>query len=132
MRRWWRSGLLVAAVAAVILVAGAPAQAAVPPKNVGWLYLDGGAGAAFFDADLAGHPSWEKITVCDNKANGRGVIATVYGDLWGAEYVLDPSNNGHCASIEGNFYPDGYGVHVFVNEYKGDINYPGVDGRGVA
>jgi hypothetical protein len=98
----------------------------------GLALLDGGAGAAFFDADLAGHPSWEKITVCDNKANGRGVVATVYGDLWGAEYVLDPSSNGHCASIEGNFYPDGYGVHVFVNEYKGDINYPGVDGRGVA
>lgn len=132
MRWLWRSSLLASTVVAAISVVGAPAHATVPPKNVGWLYLDGGVGAAFFDADLAGYPSYEKITVCDNKANGRGVVVTVYGDNYGAEWVADPSNDGHCASIQGNMFPDGYGVTVFVNEYKGDVNYPGETGYGVA
>jgi hypothetical protein len=123
---------LVFAVAATISVVGAPAQATVPPKNVGWLYTEGGGGAAFFDADLAGHAGWEKITVCDNVANRMGVGVHVYGDLGQEAGVVDPSSDGHCASIEGNLFPDGYGVDVHVFEYKGDLNTNYNDGRGVA
>lgn len=117
---------------AVVAGVGAPAQAAAPPRNVGWLYVEGGGGAAFFDADLEGHPGWEKITVCDNASNRRGVGVHVYGDLGQDEGIVDPSNDGRCVSIEGNMFPDGYGVDVHVYEYAGDSTYGWTDGRGVA
>lgn len=49
------------------------------PKNVGWLYTQSATGAVFFDADLAGYSSYEKITVCDNKSDGRGIRASLVG-----------------------------------------------------
>jgi hypothetical protein len=131
MRWLCRSGLVASALAVGISVAAAPAQAA-PPKNSGWVTLPGDVGAAFFDADLAGSPSSEKITVCDNKANSRAVIVTVYGDNYGAEYVIDPSSNGQCTSIQGNMFPDGYGVDVYVSEYKDGTYYGQAVGYGVA
>jgi hypothetical protein len=133
MMRWlWRSSLLTGAVVVAVAGVGAPAQATVPPKNVGWLYVDGGGGAVFFDADLAGHPGWEKITVCDNVANGRGVGVHVYGDLGQEVEVLDPSSNGKCVSKQGNMFPDGYGVSVHVFEYANSLGSNWNDARGVA
>ncbi|MEJ3749699.1 hypothetical protein WEI85_41385 [Actinomycetes bacterium KLBMP 9797] len=132
MRWLWRSSLLASAVVATIAGVGAPAQATVPPKNVGWLYTVGNGGAAFFDADLAGHPGWEKITVCDNVANSRGVGVAVYGDLGQEHGILDPSSERPCASMQGNLFPDGYGVAVHVFEYRGDLNENYADGWGVA
>jgi hypothetical protein len=124
MKQWAkRSGVLVAAIAAVVLGAGAQAQAAEGPHNVGWLYTVGKSGAVFFDADLAGYPSEEKITVCDNKTDERGVAAIVTGTPaagpWGANelYIYDPSNNGECESIHANIFADGYAVTVHVFEY---------------
>lgn len=132
MRWLWRSSLLTSAVVAGISVAGGPAQATVPPANVGWLYVQGGGGAAFFDADLAGHPGWEKITVCDNVANARGVSVAVFPDLGNSAGVADPSSDGRCASIQGNLFPDGYGVRVIVFEYAGDKQFNWNEARGVA
>ncbi|MGW3960752.1 hypothetical protein ACWED2_13125 [Amycolatopsis sp. NPDC005003] len=127
MKRWARrSGVLAAAVTAGVLGAGAQAQAELPPKNVGWLYTVGKSGAVFFDADLAGYPSEEKITVCDNKTDGRGIAATIrgvpsggpYGASW--TFTFDPSNDGKCVSTHENFFADGYAVTVHVNEYWGE------------
>jgi hypothetical protein len=124
MKQWAkRSGVLVAAVAAAVLGAGAQAQAAEGPHNVGWLYTVGKSGAVFFDADLAGYPSEEKITVCDNKTDDRGIGAILTGTAadgpYGADvvYIYDPSNNGKCEDIHANIFADGYAVTVHVFEY---------------
>ncbi|GGM46972.1 hypothetical protein GCM10011608_34660 [Micromonospora sonchi] len=108
----------MAAIATIILGMATQAQAAVPPANVGWLYTTSGSGAVFFDADLSGYPSYEKITVCDNRSDGRGIVAVLAGDYGGQGVVVkDPSNNGNCVSVQGNYFSDGYGVHVQVCEY---------------
>lgn len=121
--RWLRrSGVLTAAIAVITLVMTAPAQAAEPPANVGWVYTTSGSGAVFFDADLAGYPSYEKITVCDNRSDGRGIEAVIVGGPnWAqGEIVSDPSNNGKCVAAQGNFFSDGYEVHVQICEYWGN------------
>lgn len=123
MNRWVRRlSLLAAVVAAVIFGAGTQAHAA-PPQNVGWLYTQGRSGAGFFDADLAGYPSVEKITTCDNKTDGRGVITRVEGydryEQWLSVTVRDPSNDGNCAAQWDNYFADGYTVYVQVCEYWG-------------
>lgn len=122
-----RVSLLAAMTAAVIFGAASQASAAAEPHNVGWLYTVGRGGAAFFDADLAGHPSEEKLTVCDNASNGRGVRAYYSGTtiINGTEYVhtwevIDPSNNGICGTSTGNIFADGFTVYVEVCEYAGD------------
>jgi hypothetical protein len=139
MKRWARrSGVLVAAMTAGVLGAGAQAQAELPPKNVGWLYTVGSSGAVFFDADLAGYPSEEKITVCDNKKDGRGIAAIVRGvpagGAAGADwvYTFDPSSDGKCVAGHGNFFADGYAVTVNVYEYWGDNTAAEAWGTGVA
>jgi hypothetical protein len=105
-------------VTAVVLGVGAQAHAQAAPHNVGWLYTASGSGAVFFDADVAGYPSQEKITVCDNRSDNRGIKAVVAGmDTSGIEIVKDPSNDGGCASLQGNLFPDGYRVEVEVCEY---------------
>jgi hypothetical protein len=119
--QWARQcGLVVAVVTAVILGVSTQASAAEPPQNVGWLYTVGKSGAGFFDADLAGQPSDEKITVCDNASDGRGITVTTRGTHpQGGDEVrtlTDPSNDGKCASISGNFFADGYYVYVKVCE----------------
>jgi hypothetical protein len=129
----WRSGLLASAIVAIVGVAGAPAQATVPPRNVGWLYTTNNAGAVFFDADLAGHSGWEKITVCDNYAPDGAIIeARIDSDANVSQWFQDTSRNGHCTAYAGNFFSDGYAVTVYVYEYSGQsANYFNI-GYGVA
>jgi hypothetical protein len=135
MNKLWKRLAIPCTVAATVLLGmvATPAEATAPPKNSGWIYLPDGAGAAYFDADLAGYPGWEKITVCDNKSNDRGVQVTGYGDNYGTAFVQDPSNNGHCTAIQGNLFPDGYGVDLYVEEYSGDISWDNrAKGHGIA
>lgn len=136
MRWLQRSGVLTAVVAIIVFGVTAHAQAAAAPHNVGWLYTTSGTGAVFFDADLAGYPSYEKITVCDNRSDGRGITATVIGgpNEEQGEVLRDPSNNGNCVSVQGNLFSDGYAVHVQVCEYWGyPTNYASCNhGWGVA
>jgi hypothetical protein len=130
----WRSGLLASVIVGIVGLFGAPAQAAVPPKNVGWLYTTNGAGAVFFDADLAGYPSWEKITVCDNVANSYGVTVRIISDAGTPEgrNFNDPSSDGKCSSYSDNFFADGYGVTVTIKEYSGATSRYQNIGYGVA
>jgi hypothetical protein len=121
--RWIRRGSVMAAVlATVVFGAGTQAHAA-PPRNVGWLYTLSRSGAVFFDADLAGHPSFEKITVCDNKTDGRGIESKIVQWVGDDRYIevisQDPSNNGDCEAFQGNYFADGYDVYVEVCEYWG-------------
>ncbi|WEH14010.1 hypothetical protein [Streptomyces sp. VNUA24] len=131
-----RVSLVVCTVSALVFGVGTQANAAVPPQNVGWLYTEGGSGAVFFDADLAGYPSMEKITVCDNDSNDRGVVATLTGtDPRGgtmAVILRDPSNNGSCTADFGNFFADGFYVYVTVCEYWGSREDNCRSARGVA
>ena len=100
--------------------------AAADPENVGWLYTETHSGAVFFDADLAGYPSDEKITVCDNLTDGRGIEAYLEGnDPFEPEavvgyYFQDPSHGGQCRSWATNYFADGKSVFVKVCEYWGD------------
>jgi hypothetical protein len=140
MRFVRRLGLLAAVMAVVLLGAGTPASAE-PPANVHWLYTSTGSGAVFFDADFEGYPSYEKITVCDNVTDGRGIVAYIEGvrvnpssptDHVGFEFK-DPSNDGQCRSWAANYFADGYGVYVQVCEYWGDrIEHCEYTTRGVA
>jgi hypothetical protein len=127
MRRRLVSTVAAATVAtALAVLGGAGAAQANPSQNVGWLYTVGAGGAVFFDADLAGYPGYEKITVCDNDSNGMGVQARVEltnGSSSSSVYVEDPSNDGHCASRQGNFFPDEQMVDVTVGEYYGSTNW---------
>ena len=110
-------------MAAVLVGVSSPANA--DPHNIGWVWTttapSGGAG--FFDADLAGYPSVEKLTVCDNKTDGHGVIATLYyAYLDGEPYefrdsVKDPSNDGTCEHIAYNMAGENYHVMIEVCEY---------------
>ncbi|MGW4498960.1 hypothetical protein ACWENR_10130 [Micromonospora sp. NPDC004336] len=138
--RWLRRVSLLAATTGILVFGvAAQANAAVDPQNVGWLYTVGKGGAAFFDADLSGYPSQEKLTVCDNSSNGRGVRATFSGTtiINGTEYVqtwdvIDPSNNGVCGTSTGNIFSDGHYVYVEVCEYAGDWVGNCARARGVA
>ncbi|MGK5674471.1 hypothetical protein ACSNOB_16715 [Micromonospora sp. URMC 106] len=129
MRFARRLSLLAAVMAAVLVGAGAPANAAEPPANIHWLYTTTGSGAVFFDADLEGYPSYEKITVCDNRTDDRGIYALLEGvDPHGdgpTDYVYyefsDPSNDGQCRSWATNYFADGYKVRAEVCEYHGEI-----------
>ncbi|WP_433472486.1 hypothetical protein ACQPZP_26810 [Spirillospora sp. CA-142024] len=129
MRNARRFGLFAAVMAVMVFWGGTQAGAAEPPHNVHWLYTLSGSGAVFFDADLAGYPSYEKITVCDNTTDQRGIVAYLEGtDPNGDEptdpagYVFkDPSNDGQCHSWATNYFADGYRVFVEVCEYHGDI-----------
>ncbi|HEY8978830.1 MAG TPA: hypothetical protein VIU15_04510 [Streptomyces sp.] len=116
-----RSASLVAGLAlTATLGLSTQAQASA---NSGWVYTTTRNGAAFFDADLNGQPGIEKITVCDNKSNGRGVRVEVSGrngdtSVWIIE--SDPSNDGHCVARQGNFFIEETPVTVIVYEYWGD------------
>jgi hypothetical protein len=134
--RWLRRfGLVAAAVATLLFGLAAQAEAA-GPHNVGWLYTQGRSGAVFFDADLAGYPSYEKITVCDNKTDERGIIAEVtgYDTAWDPIYVSvrDPSNNGHCEAQWDNYFADGFPVYVTVCEYWATHQENCANAQGVA
>ncbi|NUP42985.1 MAG: hypothetical protein HOY76_39695 [Streptomyces sp.] len=120
MRLMRSAALVTAAVAAATL--GLGAQAAQASSNSGWVYTANNSGAVYFDADLNGYPGLEKITVCDNKSDGRGIEAVVTGYDGDGQisYVLDdPSNDGHCASASGNFFLEDTSVSIVVYEYWG-------------
>lgn len=92
-------------------------------RNAGWIYTSNQSGAVFFDADLNGYPGLEKITVCDNTSDGRGIRAEVSGtDGSGSTWVFlsDPSNDGTCESVQGNFFIEDTYVGIVVYEYWGD------------
>jgi hypothetical protein len=121
--RWMRRVTLTLVTAVVVVLGMSATAQAAPPANVGWLYTQGKSGAVFFDADLAGYPSFEKITVCDNKSDGRGIVATVSGWVgsdWVEYQFWDPSNNGDCSARWDNYFSDGYTVYVQVCEYWGN------------
>ncbi|KPI24439.1 hypothetical protein OK074_7016 [Actinobacteria bacterium OK074] len=103
--------------------------------NSGWVYTSNSSGAVYFDADLNGYPGYEKITVCDNKTDGRGVQALVQGYDGGgnvAVQLYDPSNDGDCTYTIGNFFLEETAVDITVYNYWGfnkeDYGY----GSGVA
>jgi hypothetical protein len=118
-----RFSLVGAVVTAFIFGASTQASAAEPPQNVGWLYTVSKSGAGFFDADLEGQPSDEKITVCDNRTDSRGIVINLKGTAPNGQdrvrTLSDPSNDGKCESMSGNFFADGYYVYVQVCEYSG-------------
>ncbi|MFJ6088261.1 hypothetical protein ACIQI8_43595 [Streptomyces sp. NPDC092369] len=104
-------------------------------QNSGWVYTSNQSGAVYFDADLNGYPGLEKITVCDNKTDGRGTDALVTGkkgDTSIGEYLNDPSNDGHCESRTGDFFTEETAVGVGVWEYWGDNTAHNGFGSGVA
>src|SRR5262249_55625067 len=113
---------LIGAVAAVaVLSFSSQAQAST---NSGWIYTKSGSGAAFFDADLNGSPGYEKVTVCDNKSDGRGIRAVVQAPSSGQdggdyEYydIRDPSNDGHCSYEGGDMFKEEEFVSMEVCEY---------------
>jgi hypothetical protein len=125
MKSMRRLALLSTVLVATILGAATPALAS--PVNIGWVYTTNRGGAAYFDADLNGYPSFEKITVCDNMSNGRGV--RVYVNYYNAEntvdsvVVSDPSNDGHCESVQGNFFIEEQRIYLMVYEYAGSDEY---------
>ncbi|WP_129843522.1 hypothetical protein [Streptomyces sp. RFCAC02] len=131
-----RLGMVAGVAAAAVLATATQANAQAAPQNVGWLYTGNGSGAVFFDADLAGYASQEKITVCDNTANGWGIEAVVQGTSpSGVEKFVtlrDPSSDGHCASVHANYFADGYFVWVTVYEYAGDSVRYTMSAQGVA
>ncbi|MFI0451482.1 hypothetical protein [Actinomadura sp. 6N118] len=96
------------------------ASPAAASRNLGWLYTDNRGGAVFFDADLNDTAGLEKITVCDNASNGWGVRAVVDDfDGVGSYTVEDPSNDGHCKAIQGQFFTEEHRIDVMVYEYRG-------------
>lgn len=135
-----RVSVCAGVVATIVLGAGAEAQATVPPQDVGWLYTVGGGGKVYFDADLAGFPSEEKITVCDEKTDGRGVAAGLWGTTPGSTTettflyppIKDPSNNNECVSYHANYFADGFKVGIHIWEYWGDNTANDVWAYGVA
>ncbi|MET7671570.1 hypothetical protein [Micromonospora luteifusca] len=122
MKRSFKLGLAAASAAAVIFGTSAPVQAS---SNLGWLYTVGASGGVFFDADLNGYPNVEKITVCDNKSDGRGLIGRLYFDgITGngdglIDWIKDPSNDGACTSMAYNMIAEETPVKVEVCEYMG-------------
>jgi hypothetical protein len=111
----------VAAIASTIVFGiSVPADAS---RNSGWVYSVGGGAAAYFDADLNGAAGVEAVTICDEKANGRGAI--VYVNYLNAETsdtlvtVKDPSHDDTCVQAAWNMFVEDLTVYVEVCEYKG-------------
>jgi hypothetical protein len=133
MLAWKRAAAMTsAATLAAVLGAAAPAYAS---KNVGWLYTLDYSGAVFFDADLNGVAGVEKITVCDNVADGYGVGAFVapLDDLDPVVTVYDPSSDGSCESVAYNMFKEETPVTVQVWNYRHGLGYNrNVDNSGVA
>lgn len=107
----------IAAISTLGLATGAQAS-----SNSGWVYTSNMSGAAYFDADLNGYPGVEKVTVCDNKSDGRGIQVRLVGKSGdGSQTTIvtqrDPSNDGHCASLQDNWFLEETLVGVSVEEY---------------
>jgi hypothetical protein len=116
--RWTRRAVVVGGVVVAVLAgAAAPAGAST---NLGWLYTVNNGGAIFFDADLNGQPGIEKITVCDNKSDGRGIAASVEDVEGNLEYfIVDRSHDGSCTVYQGDLFKEETRVSVSVWEYAG-------------
>jgi len=127
MRMVFRAVLAVATTLLTLLVTTVPAHADDQSLNIGWLYTtdSGPGGGAYFDADSNGWPYYEKLTVCDNKPNGMGVIAYVWptGTDAPAKYVEDPSDDRHCNDINYDMYSEGLIVSMEVCEYANGYYY---------
>lgn len=111
---------MVVAIAATSMM-GLATQAQAS-SNSGWVYTSNMSGAAYFDADLNGYPGVEKVTVCDNKSDSRGIQVRLVGksgDGSTTSMVIqrDPSNDGHCESLQGNWFLEETVVGVSVEEY---------------
>lgn len=125
--RWLRKATVLA-VATTIAVTGVSTQAQAS-RNVGWVFTLLGAGystnGAYFDADLNGFADVEKLTVCDNETDGRGVRASVYeyGDNDYEVQVVDPSHDGNCASTAFNMFNEEITIVLEVCEYAGSVEY---------
>ncbi|MGV9645159.1 hypothetical protein [Streptomyces sp. NPDC003514] len=122
--QWLRKLTTTIAVASAVIF-GSTSQAEAS-TNSGWVYTFGQSGAIYFDADLNGHPGWEKITVCDNKSDGRGIVGEVDSSVniqYGVQ-VADPSNNGTCSSKAGDFFDEEEVVGLWVCEYHDGANNP--------
>lgn len=116
---------------AIVGVVSTPAQAA-PSQNSGWVYTANNSGGAYFDADLAEYAGFEKITVCDNLADGYGVEVVVDGYFDESAGVADPKADGKCVSVQGDMFTEGYPVYVHVFEYAGGVHVNRGEGTGVA
>ena len=125
--RWLRRATFVA-VATTAAVVGVSAQAQAS-LNAGWIFTLNGNGysanGAFFDADLHGYAGIEKLTVCDNESDGRGVRASVsvVGDDNFVVQVVDPSHDGHCASTAFDMFKEESPLLLTVCEYAGSKEY---------
>ncbi|WP_129838892.1 hypothetical protein [Streptomyces sp. RFCAC02] len=116
-----RLGLLTAMLAAVVFATATQASAS---QNAGWVYTLNRSGAVFFDADLNGYAGYEKITVCDNLTDGRGIVAYVGAVTPGGDYKTytfkDPSHDGQCRSWATNYFVEEHVVFIDVCNYWGD------------
>ncbi|MEH1165386.1 hypothetical protein V6V47_08360 [Micromonospora sp. CPCC 205539] len=133
--RWLRKAAIIPAVAA-LAVLGTGTQASAS-SNLGWWYTFSGTGfstsGAFFDGDLNGYPGVEKITVCDNESDGRGVVAMAESTVSGTTYwVYDQSNDGKCSSASSNMFPEEEWIYVEVCEYAGSNRYNCNEGAWIA
>ncbi|MFI7344187.1 hypothetical protein ACIBUY_40365 [Streptomyces sp. NPDC050085] len=117
--RFKRSAAITFGIAAAVSLGFGPqAQAS---QNSGWVYTSTRSGNVYFDADLNGQPGIEKVTVCDNKSDGRGIeVHLTRDDASSVLYLRDPSNDGHCVSLSGNFYKEESYVRIHVYEYWGN------------
>ncbi|MFF7449694.1 MULTISPECIES: hypothetical protein [unclassified Streptomyces] len=119
MRVLRKASMVIAIAATATMGFATQAQAST---NSGWVYTSNSSGAAYFDADLNGYPGVEKVTVCDNTSNNRGVQVMLIGKSGdGSEtsvvYQSDPSNDGHCTPLQGNWFLEETHVSVTVYEY---------------
>ena len=120
MRALRKASMVVGMAAIVTLSLATQAQAS---QNSGWVYTSNLSGAVYFDADLNGYPGLEKITVCDNKTDQVGITAEIIGKNGSGtvrEYITDPSNNGHCESMQGNYFLEDTPVYVYVYDTNGE------------
>jgi len=117
----WRSKLAAIITMVALITFGFSAQAQAS-QNIGWVYTQTGGGKAFFDADLAGYPGYEKLTVCDTKTDGKGVYAVLQyrnsdGSLQFITSLVDPSNDGNCRHAQYNMATDDRGILLGVCQY---------------
>lgn len=86
MKRWMKA-LTVAALATTSLVVLEGSASA--STNIGWLYVDGGSGRAYFDADAnGGQPGEERIVVEDLNTSDRYTVDAYLYDAGSHQYTF--------------------------------------------
>lgn len=110
-------------LAATALLAGpalamSPAQAA-SGEDIPWTYTTDAAKGG--KADFAWNGN--KVTVCDNTADGYGVLVGLY-DSVGDElvFVADSNSSDGCKSASGTSYINGMSVQLTVCLYQGETS----------